>query len=120
MTSHDINLTVTHRSKPFVISLDPTTTFSEFQARITELTAVPPEFQKLLYKGKLSTSPDSSLEAAGLQDGMRITLLGNPPEAIEGLVEAGKQQRKREDILRARAAKAPVKVSNASIMTSPS
>lgn len=99
-----------HRSKPYNLTLEPATTLGELHAQIEELTRIPPHLQKLLYKGKHSTSADLSLQDAGLHDGMKVTLLGNAPEAIEGLLEAEKQQKKKEDILKARAAKAPVKV----------
>ena len=101
-----IVLHVTHRSNPYEVELSPDATLADFQAHLENLTSVPPHMQKLLYKGKKAVSPEDTIQSAGLSNGLKVTLLGNPEKAIEGLLEAEKEQKRREGILKARAAKA--------------
>ena len=101
-----IVLHVTHRSNPYEVVLSPDATLADLQAQLENLTSVPPHMQKLLYKGKKAVSPETSVQSAGLSNGLKVTLLGNPEKAIEGLLEAEKEQKRREEIIKARAAKA--------------
>lgn len=109
-----IVLHVTHRSNPYEVELSPDATLADLQAQLETLTSVPPHMQKLLYKGKKAVSPEDSIQNAGLSNGLRITLLGNPEKAIEGLLEAEKEQKRREEIMKARAAKSRPQVRRAS------
>lgn len=101
-----IVLHVTHRSNPYEVELSPDATLADFQAQLESLTNVPPYMQKLLYKGKKAVSSEDSVQSAGLSNGLKVTLLGNPEKAIEGLLEAEKEQKRREEIMKSRAAKA--------------
>ena len=101
-----IVLHVTHRSNPYEVVLSPEATLADLQAQLENLTSVPPHMQKLLYKGKKAVSPEASIQSAGLSNNLKVTLLGNPEKAIEGLLEAEKEQKRREEIIKARAAKA--------------
>jgi Ubiquitin family len=98
------HLTVSHRSQTYNLSLNVDATVQVLQEQLSELTAVPPHLQKLLYKGKKNLNPEMSLGDAGIVDGAKITLLGNPESAIGELLDAEKQQKRKEDILKARAA----------------
>ncbi|KAG8765431.1 hypothetical protein FRC19_006394 [Serendipita sp. 401] len=119
MSSEDtINLTVSHRSQTYHVQLDTTetttTTVHDLQERLFELTSVPIHLQKLIYKGKKNNAGSSSLlRDAGVVNGAKITLLGNPESDINQLLDAEKQQQRKEEILRARAAKAPPKIRSA-------
>ncbi|KAG8835590.1 hypothetical protein FRC17_002182 [Serendipita sp. 399] len=109
-----INLTISHRSQTYQLQLDPSTeTVHDLQQHLWELTSVPIHLQKLIYKGKKNVESSSSLRDAGIVNGAKITLLGNPESDINQLLDAEKQQQKKEEILRARAAKAPPKVRSA-------
>jgi Ubiquitin family len=101
-----IVLHVTHRSNPYEVELSLDATVADFQAQLENLTGVPPHIQKLLYKGKKAVSPEDSVQSAGLSNGLKVTLLGNPEKAIEGLLAAEKEQKRREEIMKARATKA--------------
>jgi hypothetical protein len=101
-----IVLHVTHRSNPYEVALSPEATLADLQAQLENLTGVPPHMQKLLYKGRKAVSTGDSIQSAGLSNGLKVTLLGNPEKAIEGLLEEEKEQKRREEIVKARAAKA--------------
>lgn len=110
MDSRQITLNITHRSQTYSLSLEAGATLSDLQERLAELTSVPPHLQKLLYKGKKSSHSDIALHDAGITNGMKITLLGNPEGTIEALREAQKQMKRKEDIVRARESAAKPKV----------
>jgi hypothetical protein len=104
MDSPQAHLTVSHRSQIYNLSLNADATIQDLQERLNELTAVPPHLQKLLYKGRKNLKPEMSLGDAGIVDGAKITLLGNPESTIGELLDAEKQQKRKEEILKARAA----------------
>lgn len=110
-----IKLTVTYRGAQHVLSVLPDSTISALQAHLEELTSVPPSLQKLLYKGKKATSTsqdeDTTVNEAGLKDGMKIQLLGATMQELGGMKDAENAQRKREKILKERASKPQAKVS---------
>ena len=109
-----ISLTVTHRGTAHALTLPPDSTLAALQARLEELTSVPPSLQKLLYKGKNSKATQNAevtLAQAGFKDGMKVQMLGSTTQELGGLKAVEDQQRKRDQILRERALKAPTKVS---------
>jgi len=110
METPQVHLTVVHRSQTYGLSLNQDATVHDLQERLNELTAIPPHLQKLLYKGKKNAKPETSLGNAGIVDGAKITLLGNPESAIGELLDAEKEQKRKEEILKARAAAAAPKV----------
>jgi hypothetical protein len=110
MSSQEISITVTHRSQSYNLNVDATATVQDLQERLSELTEVPAHLQKLLYKGKKNSPPDASLQSAGIVNGTKVTLLGNPESTIEGLREAEKQKKRKEDIIKARTSAASPKV----------
>ncbi|KAI0923512.1 hypothetical protein AcV5_009034 [Taiwanofungus camphoratus] len=113
MTSNTspVELTITHRGIAYRLSLLPDDTLAFLQARLEELTSVPPPLQKLLYKGKKSNlSQDSTVAEAGLNNGTKVQMLGLTTEELGGMRAVEDERNKREHILRERAAKAPVKV----------
>ncbi|OCH85878.1 WLM-domain-containing protein [Obba rivulosa] len=106
-----IELNVSHRGATYKLSLLPTDTLALLYARLEELTGVPPPLQKLLYKGKkLNTTPDDTLEQAGLRHGTKLQMLGTRPDELQGLQKTETEHQRRERILRERAARGPVKV----------
>ncbi|KAG5644876.1 hypothetical protein DXG03_007517 [Asterophora parasitica] len=107
--------TIVYRGNSQSLSLLPDTTLSALQAQIEELTNVPPALQKLLSKGKNllasnAQSPDeTTLAQAGFRSGMKIQMLGSTSQEVRTLHTTESEQRKREQILRERALKAPTK-----------
>ncbi|TFY73109.1 hypothetical protein EWM64_g10903, partial [Hericium alpestre] len=106
-----INLNVSYRGATHALSLLPTETLAVLHARLEALTAVPPEHQKLLYKGKKpSHGDDTTLDDSGLKDGMKITLLGPTQDELGGLRKVEDEHAKRELIMVQRQARGTVKV----------
>ncbi|KAK2464017.1 hypothetical protein APHAL10511_003961 [Amanita phalloides] len=112
--SSPIKLTVTYRGAQHALSVLPDSTLAALQAQLEELTSVPPSLQKLLYKGKKTTSTGQddtiTLLDVGLKDGMKIQLLGATMKELSEMKASENAQRKREGILRERALKPRVKV----------
>ena len=111
----DIKLSITYRGTHHTVYVSPRSSLSALQAQLEALTSVPPSLQKLLYKGKKTTSKsqsgeDVTVEEAGLRDGMKVQLLGATLEELGGMKAAENAQRKRENIMRERAMKPQVKV----------
>ncbi|CDO69781.1 hypothetical protein BN946_scf184766.g26 [Trametes cinnabarina] len=106
----EISITVSHGGTTHPLSLLPDTTLAYLQARLEELTSVPTNNQKLLYKGKNSVPEDATIVDAGLKDGTKVQLIGPTAEELGGLMAAESEHQRRERILRERAQKAPVKV----------
>ncbi|THV02567.1 WLM-domain-containing protein [Dendrothele bispora CBS 962.96] len=111
-SGNSLNLTVAHRGQSYSLSLLPDETLATLQARLEELTSIPPHFQKLLYKGKSPRAQDQqmTLAQAGLKDGMKVQMLGTTTKEVDGLSSIEAERQKRNRILRERASKAPVKV----------
>ncbi|KAF8628726.1 hypothetical protein AX17_005948 [Amanita inopinata Kibby_2008] len=106
-TSTHIKLTISYRGAQHVLSLLPDSTLAALQVQLEELTSVPPSLQKLLYKGKktTSTTQDDSvtLAEAGFKNGIKVQLLGATMQELGGMKAVENEQRKRENILRERA-----------------
>jgi hypothetical protein len=108
-----ISLTVTYRGTPCSLSLLPDSTLATLHVRLEELTSVPPLLQKLLYKGKKSSSgveDETTLSQAGFKHGMKIQMLGPTAQELGSIQAAESEQKKRDLILRERALKTPTKV----------
>ncbi|KAM5536586.1 hypothetical protein V8D89_009681 [Ganoderma adspersum] len=103
------NLIFTHRGATHPLSLLPDTTLAYLHDRLEELTSVPPENQKLLYKGKKTVGNDAAISDAGLKDGMKVQLIGPTADELGGLRATENEHQRKERILRERARKAPVK-----------
>ena len=112
--STPIHLTFTHRGTAHPLSLLPDSTLAYLHERLEELTSVPPENQKLLYKGKRTVSSDATITEAGLKDGMKVQLIGPTAEELGGLKTTESEHQRKERILRERAQRAPVKVCTSS------
>lgn len=54
-------------------------TVAHLQEKVHQLTEVPPENQKLIYKGKSLTGSQKSLSVFGLKDGVKVMLIGKKP-----------------------------------------
>ena len=106
-----IELVVSHRGTQHRLSLLPTDTVALLQARLEELTSVPPSLQKLLFKGKKSNLHDSdTLAQAGLKHGTKVQMLGSTTEELGRTLAAENEHQRKERIMRERALKAPVQV----------
>ena len=106
----NITISVSHRGIIHPLSLLPDSTLAYLQARLEELTSVPPSNQKLLYKGKKVVAEDVSIAEAGLKDGTKVQLIGPTAEELGGLKATESEHQRKERILRERAQRAPVKV----------
>lgn len=108
-----LNLTVTHRGTAHALSLLPDSTLEALQARLEELTNVPPTLQKLLYKGKkqLSAPPEEvTILQAGFRHGTKVQMLGSTLHELGELQAVENYEQKRNRIMKERALKAPTKV----------
>ncbi|OWF42161.1 BAG family molecular chaperone regulator 1-like [Mizuhopecten yessoensis] len=56
-------------------------TVHHLQEKVQQLTEVPAENQKLIFKGKSLTGPGTSLSEFGLKDGVKVMLIGKKPVA---------------------------------------
>lgn len=114
MTSVDSNaieFTVSHRGKPYSLSLAPDTTTDDLQRRLEELTSVSKDNQKLLYKGKKSSfRGDETIVEAGIKAGLKIQMLGSTAEELGEMKQVEDEYQRRERIMKERALKPQAKV----------
>ncbi|KAJ7074573.1 WLM-domain-containing protein [Mycena amicta] len=120
MAEATISLLVSYRGAQHRIALLPDNTLADLNGALEELTTVPPDMQKLLYKNspKGGSNPEMSLREAGLKDGTKIQMVGSTLQELGGLHAKEAEERKRDRILRERALKAPVKVRSTGIASS--
>lgn len=106
-----INFTISYRGQAFPLSLLPSTTLDLLQARLEELTSVPPSNQKLLFKGKKMTSTGSdTLTQIGIKEGLKVQLLGSTAQEVGELRHVEDEIHRKERIMRERASKPQAKV----------
>ena len=102
-------ISISHKGKPYNIQVHLTSTVSSFQAQLEELTSVPIENQKLLFKGKNASAKESdTLDIFGLKDGTKVQMLGSTIEEIGGLRTIEAEKKRTEQILRNRETQARV------------
>ncbi|KAI0730631.1 WLM-domain-containing protein [Earliella scabrosa] len=106
----ELNITINYRGTAHPLSVLPDATLTYLQARLEELTSVPPENQKLLFKGKKSVSGDATVTQAGFKDGMKVQLIGPTADELGGLKATESEHQRKERILQERAQRGPVKV----------
>ncbi|KAG9019715.1 hypothetical protein FRB90_010985 [Tulasnella sp. 427] len=109
----EMQLLVTYKGTNHNVSLDPEATFLELQEMLEELTNVPPSLQKLLYRGKKTVAGEAdsiTVADVGLKDGLKVTLMGSTNEELSGMRDAEKETRRRDEIMKRRAAAGPSKV----------
>jgi hypothetical protein len=103
-------ISVSHKGKNYTVRVELTDTVSSIQAQLEELTSVPIENQKLMFKGKKTPAKgDDSLESFGLKDGVKVQMLGPTAEDVKGLMAVEEQKRRTEQILRDRETHARVR-----------
>ncbi len=118
-----IALTISFRGALYTITLPSSSPLSVLHARLEEFSAVPSPLQKLLYKGKKLTwsseeaAQSTTVEDAGLKDGMKAQLLGSTLKEVEVLKKEEGEYMRKERIMKERALKAPVKVGTISCTT---
>lgn len=96
-------ISISHKGQSYNIQVDLTSTISSFQIQLKELTSVPVENQKLLFKGKrASANGGDTLETFGLKDGTKVQMLGSTAEEISGLRVVEDEKKRMEQILRDR------------------
>lgn len=111
MSSNNLDFIVSHRGKPYQLSFLPESTLSTLHARLEELTSVPPDHQKLLFKGKkATTSDDSTLLDAGLKPGLKVQMIGPTAKELEQMRGVENEKKRVDRVLRDRAAKPQTKV----------
>lgn len=87
------------------------TKLADLSAHLQELTDIPVELQKLVYKGKKATAdPQSTLEQAGIQSGVKIMLLGTPSAELGKFKKEEADAEYRATVMARRQAAAPTKV----------
>ncbi|KAF7291497.1 Zinc metalloproteinase [Mycena kentingensis (nom. inval.)] len=120
MAEASINLVVSHRGTQHRVSLLPSDPLTELHGALEELTTVPPDMQKLLYKNspRGGAKPEMTLREAGMKDGMKIQMVGSTLKELGGMQAKEAEERKRDRILRERAAKAPTKARSTGVATS--
>lgn len=102
-------VSVSHKGKIYATQVDLTSTVSSFQAHLEELTSVPIEHQKYLFKGKkASAKSNDTLESFGLKDGVKVQMLGSTVEEVSGLRAVEDQRKRMEQTLRNRETQATV------------
>ncbi|RDB15370.1 hypothetical protein Hypma_004666 [Hypsizygus marmoreus] len=112
-SSTPITFTVAFRGTPHALSCLPDSTIAALQARLEELTDVPPSLQKLLLKGKnvvAQNRDETTLIQAGFKNGLKLQMLGSTSRELSSLQSVESEQRKRERILRERALKPQAKL----------
>ncbi|KAI0701480.1 WLM-domain-containing protein [Cytidiella melzeri] len=108
-----LDFTVSHKGHSYPISLLPDTTFDLLQAKLEELTSVPPSNQKLLYKGKKAVvNGEDTISHAGLKSGLKVQLLGSTAQELGELRQVESELQRRERVLRERASKPQPKLLN--------
>lgn len=96
------------------LALD-STTLADLNNLLWELTNVPIDAQKLLWKGKkASVDSSTTLQDAGLKPGTKIMLLGTTATQLSDFKQAESEASRRQAIMAQRAARGPSKVSSAS------
>lgn len=106
-----MQLSISYRGAQHRLSLDSQTTLASLQSQLESLTSVPPERQKLLYRGKPSKWPQQdpteiTLEAVGLKEGVKVTLMGSTASEISGLQKVEDEKHRRDEIMARREAAA--------------
>ncbi|TMW59350.1 hypothetical protein Poli38472_004419 [Pythium oligandrum] len=61
----------------FDVEVDPDVSVTEFRGKVAEVTTVPPELQRLIYRGKL-LKDGSTLSSYAIQDGHTVHLVSKP------------------------------------------
>ena len=100
----NIQFTVTHRSNNHSISIPADETLATLQAQLAELTNVPTEGQKLLFKGKRLAEPTKTMNELGLKDGIKLTMLGNTSEAVQGMIAVEQREKHKAEVISQRKA----------------
>ena len=96
-------VSVSHKGRSYAVQIDLASAVSSFQALLEELTSVPVENQKLLFKGKKApVKGDDTLEVFGLKDRTKVQMLGSTAEEIGGLMAVESKNKRTEQVLRDR------------------
>ncbi|KAK9762140.1 hypothetical protein K7432_012420 [Basidiobolus ranarum] len=89
MNPDQITFTVSYKGNPYNISRPLKSTVNDLKEHIYELTNVEPEYQKLLFKGKLKE--ENTLEESNLINGSKVMLLATSPTQVQKIQELDEQ-----------------------------
>src|SRR5260370_32421066 len=102
--------TVMFKGQAHSIDLPLSASISELSEHIKELTGVPLPNQKLLWKGKKNSAmSDTTLQEAGVTEGIRIMLLGTTVQELNAMISTEKEAHRRNEIIARRVASGPSK-----------
>jgi len=106
-----INICIRHGRVSYDISVLQDQTISVLQSCIESITAIPPDRQKLLYKGwKATHTPETTIQDAGLTNGIEVTMLGPTDQQLDTVAKVESEHQHRERVMRERELKGTVKV----------
>lgn len=105
-------LYVNHGATTLDVILPSTSTVDDLKQRLYELTSVPVDKQKLLWKGMKRGV--ATLEGSGLKRGSKVTLVGASEVDIQSMHQAEAEAIRRAEIMRKREARGPTKVRDTS------
>ncbi|KAG9128539.1 hypothetical protein FRC07_003428 [Ceratobasidium sp. 392] len=110
--TEDYLLHVNHGPTAFDLVLSSTSSIDDLKQRLYEMTSVPIDRQKLLWKGMKRGAV--ALEGSGLKNGSKITLVGASENALRLMHQAETEASRRAEIMRNREARGPTKVRDTS------
>lgn len=107
--TQNLVLHVKHGLTSYDLTLPATSNIDQLKRQLYDLTSVPVENQKLLWKGIQRSA--TQLHEAGLKNGSRITLVGVSEDVLQSVHRAEVETARRTEIMRNREARGPTKVS---------
>lgn len=87
--AEDLSFRVTHRKEVLQVTLPASATVMDLHHKLQELTGIPQEMQKIMFKGGLKDTT-KTLAESGIKNGVKMMLMGSKPEAVQALAAAGK------------------------------
>lgn len=110
--TQNLVLHVKHGLTSYDLTLPATSNIDQLKRQLYDLTSVPVENQKLLWKGIQRSA--TQLHEAGLKSGSRITLVGVSEDVLQSVHRAEAETARRTEIMRNREARGPTKVRDTS------
>jgi hypothetical protein len=84
-----LSFRVTHRKTVLKVTLPATATVADLHTKLEELTEIPVQLQKIMYKGGMKDKA-KTLREVGIKDGVKMMLMGSKPTALEAMAAASK------------------------------
>ena len=93
------------------LSSDPAIKYVITTNCLESITAIPPNWQKLLYKGWRAThTPKTKIQDAGLINGIEVTMLGLTDQQLDTIAKVESEHQHREQVTQEHELKGTVKV----------